>query len=49
MEQAHQPHKETQGWLAVLRDWRASRARTKIRDRRVVTPWSLRAFDDWTA
>lgn len=49
MEEVHHVHKETTGWVAVLRDWRESRTRRDQRERRVATPWSLRARDDWSA
>lgn len=51
MEEAHHTHKEPAwGWLAALAEWRRSRTRRALtRERHVVTPWSLRAYDDWTA
>ena len=42
MEEAHHTHKETPwGWTEVLKDWRRSRTRQRLRTPvRVVTPWS---------
>ncbi len=42
MEEMHHTHKEPAwGWVSVLKDWRRSRTRQRLRTpSRIVTPWS---------
>ena len=54
MEEAHRIHKDVAwGWTSLvgrfLRNVRAEIAAALPPRGRVVTPWSLRAHDDWTA